>query len=104
MRLRPDIVKLDMTFVRDVHLDPSRRAVARALIAFAGDIDATLVAEGIETAEELAELVRLGAPMGQGYHLGRPRPPAEILAGILAGEGRVVVPTADIAGGEAARR
>jgi GAF domain-containing protein len=75
-------------------------ALSRFTGRTAGDIDATLVAEGIETAEEMAELVRLGAPMGQGCHLGRPRPPAEI----LGGDGGVAVPTADIARGEATRR
>ena len=74
-RLAPDIVKLDIAFVRDVHLDPARRAVARAMVAFAADLGAALVAEGIETAAELAELVRLGAPLGQGYHLARPAAP-----------------------------
>lgn len=77
--LHPDIVKLDTAFVRDVHRDASRRAVARALTAFAGDIGAALVAEGIETAEELRELLRLGTHLGQGYHLGRPAPAAQAL-------------------------
>jgi EAL domain-containing protein (putative c-di-GMP-specific phosphodiesterase class I) len=79
-RLRPDVLKLDMAFVRDVHRDPARRAVARALLAFARDLGAVLVAEGVEQAAELGELLRLGALVGQGFHLGRPAPADEVLA------------------------
>lgn len=85
-RLRPDIVKLDIAFVRDLHRDPSRRAVARALTAFATDIGASLVAEGIETPDELDELLRLGARYGQGYHLGGPAPTAQALSGSTTGQ------------------
>ncbi|WP_158604399.1 EAL domain-containing protein [Nocardioides mangrovicus] len=72
-RMNPDIVKLDIAFVRDVHLDAGRRAVARALIAFAGDVGAELVAEGVETEAEAAELRRLGARFAQGYLFGHPQ-------------------------------
>lgn len=79
MRLRPEIIKLDIAFVRDVHLDPARRAVARAMIAFAADLGATLVAEGVETAAELDQLLLLGASLGQGYHFAPPQPPERAL-------------------------
>jgi EAL domain-containing protein (putative c-di-GMP-specific phosphodiesterase class I) len=87
--MRPEIIKLDIAFVRDVHRDPARRAVTRAMLGFAAEVGATLVAEGVETAAEHEELLRLGATVGQGYHLGRPddpavafarRPPAHALA------------------------
>ena len=79
-RLEPDIIKLDIAFVRDVDTDPSRRAVARAMVSFAAELSATLVAEGIETAGELRQLRALGARVGQGYHLGRPAAPGQVLA------------------------
>lgn len=78
-RLDPDIIKLDIAFVRDVDTDPSRRAVARAMIAFAAELGATLVAEGIETDAELAQLRTLGAQLGQGYLLGHPSDPTQHL-------------------------
>ena len=78
-RLQPDIVKLDIAFVRDVDRDPSRRAVTRSMIAFAREVGAVLVAEGIETTAEREELLRLGATHGQGYLLGRPQPPQQAL-------------------------
>ncbi|HZQ85446.1 MAG TPA: EAL domain-containing response regulator [Acidimicrobiales bacterium] len=72
--LAPDIIKLDITLVRDIHKDPVKRALAWSLVTFAREIGSTIIAEGIETAEELSTLVDLGIPWGQGYHLGRPEP------------------------------
>ncbi len=79
-QLNPEIIKLDIAFVRAVDVDPSRRAVTRALLAFATELGATLVAEGIETAGELDQLLALGTHLGQGYHLGRPGPAGQVLA------------------------
>ena len=72
LRLRPDVIKLDITLVRDIDSDPVKRALASSLVTFAGDIGSVITAEGIETSEELASLIALGVPWGQGYHLGRP--------------------------------
>lgn len=91
-QLVPDIVKLDISFVRDIDIDPTRRAVARAMSSFAAEIGARLVAEGIETVDERSVLQELGATHGQGYLLGRPAAPltytgqAGITEGPSAGE------------------
>jgi len=74
LTLRPDIIKLDLALTRHIHADPVRRALASALTSFAGEIDATLVAEGIESDDELQTLRRLGIGWGQGFFLGRPGP------------------------------
>jgi EAL domain-containing protein (putative c-di-GMP-specific phosphodiesterase class I) len=74
LRLEPDIIKLDLDLTRGIHADPARRALAGALVNFARDISAIIVAEGIETADELSALRELGVPWGQGYHLARPGP------------------------------
>ena len=72
LRLRPDVLKLDVSLTRDIDADPDRRALATAMVAFATEIDAVVIAEGIETAAELHTLRDLGIALGQGYHLGRP--------------------------------
>jgi EAL domain-containing protein (putative c-di-GMP-specific phosphodiesterase class I)/DNA-binding response OmpR family regulator len=83
LRLEPDMIKLDKSLVRDVHTDRPRRALATALISFAAEMGATIVAEGIETAEELDALRDLGVAFGQGYHLARPhRPPVAHLVAV----------------------
>jgi EAL domain-containing protein (putative c-di-GMP-specific phosphodiesterase class I) len=70
--LRPQIVTLDRTLVSDAGDDPVRRALAEMVGEFAGRMDAWLLAEGLETAAELAAVARLGVPLGQGWVLGRP--------------------------------
>ena len=72
LKLRPDILKLDMSLVRDVDLDPARRSLVAALVHFASETGARLVAEGIERLEEREALRTLGVDYGQGYLLGRP--------------------------------
>ncbi|HEX9891809.1 MAG TPA: EAL domain-containing protein [Actinomycetota bacterium] len=72
VKLCPDLIKLDVALTRDIHLDPVRRALAASFIAFAGEIGATIAAEGIETEAELETLRTLGVSLGQGFHLGRP--------------------------------
>ena len=82
--LSADIIKLDISLVSGIHRSRSQRALASALIAFAGDVGATVIAEGIEEAEELDVLCDLGVPWGQGYYLGRPAPATRIPAVIAS--------------------
>ncbi|MGY1915034.1 EAL domain-containing protein [Blastococcus sp. SYSU DS0973] len=72
--VRPQLVKLDRALVADVDGDPVRMALAEVSGEFAGRLDAWLLAEGVETAAELAAVARLGAPLAQGWLLGRPAP------------------------------
>ncbi|MDF7775144.1 EAL domain-containing protein [Sphingomonas sp. AOB5] len=72
--LEPDILKLDMSLVRGIHLDPARRALASAMVGFAGRVNASIVAEGVELPEENAVLRDLGVTYGQGYLFSRPMP------------------------------
>ena len=70
--LGPDLLKLDMSLTRDIHRDPARRALVGAMVSFAREIGAKLVAEGVECSEEQAVLIDLGVDYGQGYFFGRP--------------------------------
>lgn len=79
IRLRPDVIKLDMSLTQDVDKDLARRALASAMVQFAHDTNARVVAEGIETEAEMRTLKMLGVELGQGYHLGRPAPASEVL-------------------------
>ncbi|AGZ41103.1 sensor domain-containing phosphodiesterase [Actinoplanes friuliensis] len=72
LRLRPDLIKLDINLVRDIDTDPVKAALAHSLNDFAHQIGARLIAEGIETAAEHAHLRGIGVAYGQGYHLARP--------------------------------
>lgn len=72
LRLSPRLIKLDAELTRGIEVDRPRIALAAAMIAFASEIDAEIVAEGIETEGELRALQALGVQWGQGYYLGRP--------------------------------
>ena len=72
--LQPEIIKLDQSLTHGVDHDPARRALASSLVSFAKDIGSDLIAEGVETADELLALERLGAQWVQGFHIARPEP------------------------------
>lgn len=74
LKLRPDVIKLDMELTRGIDLDPVRRALASSLVRFSEETSAVLVAEGIETEGELITLQNLGVRWGQGFYLARPGP------------------------------
>ncbi len=74
LQLAPDMAKMDISLTRGIDHDPGRRALATALISFAGETNMTIVAEGIETAAELHALRELGVRYGQGFYLARPAP------------------------------
>jgi EAL domain-containing protein (putative c-di-GMP-specific phosphodiesterase class I) len=76
VELRPDFVKVDVSLVRGVDADPSRRAVVVGLIHFAAEAGCQVIAEGIETEAERATVAELGVTFGQGYLLARPAPAA----------------------------
>jgi EAL domain-containing protein (putative c-di-GMP-specific phosphodiesterase class I) len=69
--LRPDVIKLDLRLVQE-QPTPEIAAIAGAVGAQAERTGATVLAEGIETAEHAQYARALGATVGQGYHLGRP--------------------------------
>ncbi|WP_241191287.1 EAL domain-containing protein [Deinococcus psychrotolerans] len=70
--LRPDIVKLDKSLMIGITSDDPRTALVGALIRYAHELGVQVVAEGLETAAELAAATALGADLGQGYGLSRP--------------------------------
>jgi diguanylate cyclase (GGDEF)-like protein len=70
--IRPDFLKLCRGMVTGVDLDPSRQAVLRATVAFAHEVGARIVAEGVERPEELAVLRDAEVDYGQGWLFGRP--------------------------------
>ena len=71
-QIRPDFIKLDRTLIAGIETDTLRQAFGEVMTEFAGQLGAVLIAEGIETREELAAVTSLGVTAGQGYYLGRP--------------------------------
>ena len=83
LRLGADIIKLDRSLITGIEADPVRHALVGALTRFAAETGSQVVAEGVETAGELAAVRDLGVACVQGYLLGRPAPLADLLDVIL---------------------
>jgi EAL domain-containing protein (putative c-di-GMP-specific phosphodiesterase class I) len=75
VELEPVFVKLDRSLIAGIGSDAARQAVVVGMVRFAETAGLTLIAEGIETVDELLALRRASVPLGQGYLLGRPEVP-----------------------------
>jgi EAL domain-containing protein (putative c-di-GMP-specific phosphodiesterase class I) len=71
-QLEPEVVKLDMSLVRDVHEQPTKQTLVRTMIAMCSELGMKVVAEGIETPAERATIVELGCDLLQGFLFARP--------------------------------
>ena len=71
-QLQPQVIKLHMSLVRDVHVNDFSRRVIELVVNLAEATDAKVVAEGVECAEEADTLVACGCHLLQGYYFGRP--------------------------------
>lgn len=74
LELEADLIKLDLSLIRDIHLQPKKYALAKALCTFATATSCVIVAEGVEVIEELRVLEKLGVDRIQGYLTGKPMP------------------------------
>jgi EAL domain-containing protein (putative c-di-GMP-specific phosphodiesterase class I) len=73
--LHPEFVKVDRGLVTDLHRDPRRQKLLRGMVRLCDDLGARVVAEGIETDDELAAARDVGVGFAQGYHVARPATP-----------------------------
>ena len=70
--LEPDYVKLDMSLIRDVHLNPTQQKVIRSMTDLCRDLGMMVVAEGVETVDERDVLIESGCELLQGFLFARP--------------------------------
>ena len=77
-RLPASIIKIDQSFVSDMLEDPDDLAILDGVIGLAESFNRKVLAEGIETWEQAAALVRMGCDFGQGYAIARPMPGASV--------------------------
>jgi EAL domain-containing protein (putative c-di-GMP-specific phosphodiesterase class I) len=78
-RWRVDSLKIDRSFVRDIATDPSDHAIVSAIVAMARSLNIQVVAEGIETWQQLEILRSMGCALAQGFLFAKPCPANEAL-------------------------
>ena len=72
LQLRPDIIKVDRSLITNITEDGARRALITSLVLLALELDAVVVAEGVQTTDQIDALANLGVDHVQGYLLARP--------------------------------
>ena len=83
-----DKLKIDIAFIRDITRHADDAAIALAIIRLAKSLKLEVIAEGVETPEQLAFLRKHGCDEIQGYHVGRPLPALECESFLRAQSGR----------------
>jgi len=74
IKVRPEWIKLDISLTERVDENPVVHALAKSLVSFADEVGVRVIAEGIETEEELEALIDAGFRYGQGFYFGVPAP------------------------------
>lgn len=75
--LQPDYIKIDRSLIQNIHKSNVKANIVEALVMFAKKMNSKLIAEGIETSEELEKVMDLGIDFGQGFLLAKPNLPVE---------------------------
>lgn len=70
--IKPQFIKIDMELVRDIDKDAVKQALMKAFYDFSVITGMKMIAEGVETVNELSTLIQIGIPYGQGYYFQRP--------------------------------
>lgn len=73
-----DSIKIDKTFINNIHINKEDEAMVTGVINYAESLDLLVVAEGIETQEQMEKLKSLGCKLGQGYLIAKPMGPKEL--------------------------
>jgi diguanylate cyclase (GGDEF)-like protein len=93
-RLPIDILKIDRSFVKDIFIDPGNEAIIKAIFTLARSLNLEVIAEGVETAQQLAYLHELGCDKMQGFLFSPPLPTDSLMK--LLKEGKSLKTFADV--------
>lgn len=74
MRYAPQVIKIDRYLIEEIHKNPNKQMFVRSTIEFARLNQIMVLAEGVETSEEMRTVIDLGVDLIQGYYTGRPAP------------------------------
>lgn len=71
-RLQPDLIKIDMELLRDIHQSRAKQAIVAGIVGIARTLDISVLAEGVESEQEMAVLRAAGISLFQGYYFAKP--------------------------------
>lgn len=74
LEVKPDFIKIDMSLVRNIHLNATKQRIVSAIESIGREIGALVIGEGVENDEERQTLEKCGVQFGQGYLFGKPTP------------------------------
>jgi EAL domain-containing protein (putative c-di-GMP-specific phosphodiesterase class I) len=83
-------LKIDQSFVKQMGKSPEAHSVVASIISMAHNLGLEVVAEGVETEDDLARLAVLGCDKAQGYFISKPVAAADFEAGFLQLAGTVI--------------
>lgn len=72
LKLTPEYVKIDMALVRDIHCDVSKQKIVYNLLSYSHERNIKVIAEGVETYQEMEQLITMGVDLLQGYYFAKP--------------------------------
>ena len=72
LAVRPDFIKVDLSIVRNCHQDKNRQEMISNIISFARKNNSLVIAEGVQSREEMDTVISLGVDYLQGYYVGVP--------------------------------
>jgi EAL domain-containing protein (putative c-di-GMP-specific phosphodiesterase class I) len=86
-KLQPDLIKIDMELLRDIHVSQAKQAIVAGIVGIARQLDIQVLGEGVENDLELTVLRAAGISLFQGYHFAKPAlmalPPVPVLNHVL---------------------
>ena len=74
LELAPKYIKVDLSIIRDIDTDPDKQQIVENIVAYAHKRNMKIVAEGLETPEEIRKVLELDVDLLQGFYLARPEP------------------------------
>jgi EAL domain-containing protein (putative c-di-GMP-specific phosphodiesterase class I) len=79
-QLEPQVVKLDMSLVRNVHAEPTKKKLVQSMVSLCRDLGLEVICEGVETVQERDALAELSCDLLQGYLFAKPGPPFPVVS------------------------
>ncbi len=86
LKISPDIVKIDRSLLTNIHVDVARQSIVSKIMAFCKQQGILILAEGVETKQEMEYLLKVDVDLLQGYYISKPKPLPDFDSTIIAGE------------------